>query len=129
MRSIAAMIPFVVMLVLAVPSFGQEEQKPEWVVGKMSVKLVRGVTNMATCVAELPKQTYLSIRDDGAVGYVIGPLKGVGMTILRALGGAAETAFFVVPQPGYFDPVMNPPYVWNGWECKGTRPVTAEESR
>jgi putative exosortase-associated protein (TIGR04073 family) len=117
-----AMIGTLLLLVsFSVSCLAQEESKPEFVAGKMSVKFVRGITNVATSVVELPKQTYLTVRDEGAVGYIIGPLKGIGMTVLRALGGAAETVFFLVPQPGYYDPVMNPDYVWNGWEKQEIR--------
>jgi putative exosortase-associated protein (TIGR04073 family) len=82
----------------------------------MSFKLARGIANMATCIAELPKQTYLMSRDRGATGYVIGPLKGIGMTLYRAINGAFETVLFMVPQPGYYDPMVDPEFVWNGWD-------------
>ncbi len=129
MRLITVMVPFILILGLAVPSFAQDEKKPESVIGKMSVKLVRGITNMATSVVELPKQTYLTIRDEGAVGYVTGPLKGVGMTVYRAFIGAVETAFFPVPQPGYYDPTIDPAYVWQGWEPKGKQTGEGEIER
>jgi len=54
----------------------------------------------------------------GPVGYVVGPLKGVGMTLYRGFIGMAETVFFLVPQPGYYDPMIDPAYVWEGWEPK-----------
>ena len=47
---------------------------------------------------------------------VIGPLKGVGMTLYRAFIGATEAVFFPVPQPGYYDPMIDPDFVWKGWE-------------
>lgn len=129
MRISRFVLPFLVSLSLAVSSLAQEEKKPEAVVEKMSVKFVRGITNMMTSVVELPKQTYLMARDEGAVGYVVGPLKGIGMIVIRALGGAAETAFFLVPQPGYYDPVLDPAYVWQGWEPKKTEFVEKEEDK
>ena len=46
------------------------------------------------------------------------------MTIYRAFSGVTETAFFMVPQPGYYDPMINPDYVWKGWE--ETRADTAK---
>ncbi|MBI1921603.1 MAG: exosortase system-associated protein, TIGR04073 family [Geobacter sp.] len=98
------------------PAFAEQEKKPEAVVERMTVKFVRGVTNMATAIVELPKQSYLTVRDMGGPGYVVGPLKGVGMTVYRAFIGAAETVFFLVPQPGYYDPMIDPEYVWQGWE-------------
>jgi len=112
-------ITFLSLLIVAgstTPAFAQESQRTEIVMGRMSYKLVRGVTNAATCFIELPKQIYLASRDRGTVGIVTGPLTGIGMTIYRAFAGAAETALFLVPQPGYYDPMINPDFVWKGWE-------------
>ena len=38
------------------------------------------------------------------------------MTLYRAFTGIIETVFFLVPQPGYYDPMIDPEFVWNGWE-------------
>ncbi len=116
MRISAPLVALLLLLVCGSPALAQEVQKPESTIGLMSFKFVRGLTNVVTAVVELPKQTYLTIRDEGGIGYVIGPMKGVGMTALRAVGGAAEMVFFVVPQPGSYDPILDPDFVWNGWE-------------
>ena len=125
MRAYAILFSFLLLLCLVAPCFAQDSAKPESIVGKMSFKLTRGVTNVATSVGEIPKQTYLTIRDQGAIGYVIGPLKGVGMTVYRTLLGTLETVLFMVPQPGYYDPMEDPEFVWNGWD---DRPVDYERS-
>jgi len=116
MRAVTALFSFLLFVCLVTTGFAQEQPKPENIVGNMSYKLVRGVTNIATSFVEIPKQSYLSVRDQGGVGYVVGPIKGVGMTIYRAFVGCMETAFFMVPQPGYYDPMVDPDYVWNGWD-------------
>ncbi len=116
MRAYAILFSFLLLLCLAAPAFAEEAEKPENIIGKMSFKLTRGVTNVATSPAEIPKQCILSARDEGAIGYVIGPLKGVGMTLYRAFIGTIETAFFLVPQPGFYDSTIDPDFVWNGWE-------------
>ena len=109
----------VLLLFLAIsaahPASAQESQPPAAIIEKMSFKLARGVTNVVTCIAELPKQTVLTVRERGGIGYVIGPMKGIGMTIYRGLMGGIETVFFLVPQPGYYDPMVNPEFVWHGW--------------
>lgn len=102
--------------VLTIPGAAFAEQQPEIIAEKMAIKLTRGVANTFTSIAELPKQTVLTVRDMGPAGYVIGPLKGVGMTLYRAFIGMTETVFFLVPQPGYYDPMIDPAYVWEGWE-------------
>jgi putative exosortase-associated protein (TIGR04073 family) len=97
----------------------------------MAFKLSRGVANSVTGIAELPKQTILTGRDMGALGYVvIGPLKGLGMTFYRTFIGLTETIFFLVPQPGYYDPMIDPTFVWEGWESKReTSPIVSESGK
>ena len=107
---------FVLLIVAPVAAFA--DQQPEMIAEKMAVKFTRGVANVTTSIVELPKQTVLTVRDMGGVGYVIGPLKGVGMTLYRGFIGLAEAVFFLVPQPGYYDPMIDPTYVWEGWEPK-----------
>lgn len=123
MRRSAAIVPLLMLFTLVSPAFGQESVKPEAVVEKMAFKLVRGLTNVGTSIVEIPKQSYLSVRDRGNIGYVIGPLKGLGMGIYRALIGSVEAVFFMVPQPGYYDPMVDPEYVWKGWEERRAEPV------
>ena len=115
-------------LVFTLPGAALAEQQPEMIAEKMAIKLTRGVANTFTSIVELPKQTVLTVRDMGPAGYVVGPLKGVGMTLYRGFIGLAETVFFLVPQPGYYDPMIDPAYVWDGWEPKrDTTEVVAEE--
>lgn len=116
MRGFAWFLALALILSCSSPLLAQDEPKPEFVVEKMAFKLARGVTNFATAIVELPKQSYLTVRDRGNVGYVIGPIKGVGMTLYRAFIGATEAVFFPVPQPGYYDPMIEPDFVWKGWE-------------
>ena len=127
MRISAVLVPLALLLVFASPVLAQEVQKPDAIIEKMAFKFTRGIANMVTSVAELPKQSYLTVRDRGAVGYLIGPLKGIGMTGYRALMGAVETVFFLVPQPGYYDPMIDPDYVWNGWEEKRSKSLRETE--
>lgn len=114
--------------ILTVPATSHADQQPEMIVDKMAVKLTRGVANVATCVVELPKQTVLTVREMGGAGYLVGPIKGIGMTLYRGFAGLAEVVFFLVPQPGYYDPMIDPAYVWRGWAPKrDTSPILPEE--
>ncbi len=128
MRKVVIAVSLMALCGVAVPAFAQETQRPEAVVEKMAFKLARGVTNVTTSIVELPKQSYLTVRSRGSVGYVIGPLKGIGMTVYRALIGTVETIFFLVPQPGYYDPIVEPEYVWQGWEDRRTDTAQARET-
>ena len=115
------------VFLLATPLIAFSEQQPEMIVEKMAIKLTRGVTNTFTSIAELPKQSILTVREMGTPGYVIGPLKGIGMTLYRGFIGMTEAIFFLVPQPGYYDPMIDPPYVWQGWEPKRVTATVLEE--
>ena len=76
----------------------------------------------------MPKQSYLMVRDRGTVGYVVGPLKGMAMGFYRLFTGATEAVFFAVPQPGYYDSMITPEFVWQGWEEKRVEQRKAEPS-
>lgn len=116
MKTLFLAVAFMISSLVAVPAFANEMPKPESIAEKMSFKLVRGATNFFTSIVELPKQTILTSRNHGNVGYVVGPIKGVGMTMYRAFIGVTETIFFMVPQPGYYDPMIEPEFVWQGWD-------------
>lgn len=122
MRTKASLLSLLLLMVFATSSFAIEGQQPEAIAEKMAFKLVRGVTNVVTAIVEVPKQSYLTVRDRGNVGYVVGPLKGVGMAFYRFIAGVTETVFFPVPQPGYYDSIMQPEFVWHGWEEKRVEP-------
>ena len=117
MRKLTASLPLLLLLCFSNPAGAAETPRSDMVIEKMSFKLARGVTNIATCIGEIPKQTYLTTRARGTtIGYVIGPMKGIGMTLYRGFTGIIDTVFFLVPQPGYYDPMIDPEFVWNGWD-------------
>lgn len=118
MKKVLLLSALLCAFVVTGPASASADQMPEMIAEKMAIKLTRGVTNAVTSIVELPKQTILTGRDMGAVGYVIGPIKGVGMFFYRGIIGVTETIFCMVPQPGYYDPMMEPAYVWQGWEPK-----------
>ena len=90
-----------------------DNSSPQEVVDGMASKAGRGIANMTTGWLELPKQIYTTSKEDGAVkGIFIGPLKGLGMTLLRTVGGVAEFMTFFMSYPGFYDPYFDPAYVW-----------------
>jgi putative exosortase-associated protein (TIGR04073 family) len=90
-----------------------EDSTPQEIVDAMATKGVRGAANFVTGWLELPKQIYLTNRDDGwARAAVIGPFKGIGMTLVRTLAGAGELATFFVAYPNFYAPWFEPAYVW-----------------
>jgi putative exosortase-associated protein (TIGR04073 family) len=127
MKKILLINLLLLSVMFTLPYAASAEQLPETIAEKMTIKFSRGVANTFTCIAEIPKQTVLTGRDMGGIGYVYGPIKGLGMAFYRGIIGMTEMVFFGVPQPGYYDPMMNPAYVWEGWEPKrDTSPILVE---
>lgn len=90
-----------------------DNSPPQEVVDGMSTKFVRGVANVATGWVEFPKQIAITFIDDGiAKGIFVGPLKGIGMTVVRTASGIGEMVTFFHPFPGFYDPYFEPEYVW-----------------
>jgi putative exosortase-associated protein (TIGR04073 family) len=86
---------------------------PQEVLEGMSHKFVRGIASTATGIGELPKQIYLTtVNEGGFAGATIGPLKGIGMFLVRTVTGVIEVATFFFPLPGFYDPIIYPEYVW-----------------
>ena len=95
MRLLAISVPLFLVLAFAMPVFAEEGQRSDAIAEMMAYKLTRGVTNLATSIVEIPKQTYLTVRDEGGIGCAIGPLKGLGMTAYRAFIGATKPFSFL----------------------------------
>ena len=90
-----------------------ETASAQEIVDGMANKTVRGIANILTGWVELPKQVYLeNERSGSAKALVVGPLKGIGMTVVRTVAGVGEVATFFVSIPGFYDPWLTPAYVW-----------------
>ena len=107
------------LLVLVVAQGGEcstrtiETSSPQETVDAMANKAVRGVANVTTGWLEFPKQIVYTYREDGwGKGITVGPLKGLGMTLVRTVAGAIETLTFFVAFPGFYDPLVQPAYAW-----------------
>jgi putative exosortase-associated protein (TIGR04073 family) len=115
---VAALICSLATLILAGgacagPYKNIENSSPQEIVDGMSSKATRGIANVATGWLEFPKQIYLTSQEDGAVrGVFVGPFKGIGMTLVRTVSGAAEFLTFFSAYPNFYAPYFEPPYVW-----------------
>lgn len=90
-----------------------DTSSPQDIVDAMAAKGVRGAANLVTGWAEIPKQIYLTTEENGWMrGSVVGPLKGIGMAVVRTVSGAGELVTFFVAYPGFFDPWFEPRFVW-----------------
>jgi putative exosortase-associated protein (TIGR04073 family) len=90
-----------------------EDSSPQEVVDGMANKAGRGIVNMTTGWMEFPKQIYTTSQEEGvARGVLIGPLKGLGMTLVRTMTGVGELATFFLAYPGFYESSFEPDYVW-----------------
>ncbi|HEX9022851.1 MAG TPA: exosortase system-associated protein, TIGR04073 family, partial [Geobacteraceae bacterium] len=89
-----------------------DASSPQEVVNGMANKAGRGLANMTTGWLELPKQIYVTSKEDGIPqGILLGPLKGLGMTVARTVAGVGEFLTFFAAYPGFYDPYFDPAYV------------------
>lgn len=85
----------------------------EGYVNHMGNKFARGIVNVFTGVGEIPRQIGLTATDEGPIqGATVGVFKGLLMGVVRTGVGVVETCLFMVPSPGYYDPILDPAYVW-----------------
>ncbi len=90
-----------------------ENSSPQKIVDAMANKAARGMANVTTGWLEFPKQIYLTYNEEGAAkGILVGPLKGLGMTLVRTFSGVGELVTFFVAYPGFYDPYFEPAFVW-----------------
>ena len=93
--------------------YGSYYVPAEIMVHPMSEKFFRGIINTSTGWGELPRQLILTSLDNGVIkGFTWGVLKGVLMTLIRTGTGIYDGVFFVSSAPGYYAPLIDPPYVW-----------------
>jgi len=117
LKKIFVMIPALV-LILASSALGAapktvDEASAQEVTGGMSGKAVRGLANIATGWLELPKQVYLgAVKESSFKDTVASPLKGIGMAVVRTVSGVGELATFFLAVPGFYDPWIQPEFVW-----------------
>jgi putative exosortase-associated protein (TIGR04073 family) len=107
-------------LLLSAPSISKaasyknvDSSSPQEIIDGMATKGVRGAANITLGWVEFPKQIYVTGMQDGWLrGAVIGPFKGVGMTVVRTVSGAGELLTFFLAYPGFYDPWIEPRFVW-----------------
>ena len=90
-----------------------ENSSPQKLVDAMANKAARGMANTALGWLEIPKQINLTVTEDGvAKGVFVGPMKGLGMALVRTGAGVCEFLTFYVAWPGFYAPYFDPAYVW-----------------
>jgi putative exosortase-associated protein (TIGR04073 family) len=96
----------VVVLILALPSFGQAQTAVD--------KFGRGLAGMTLGFLELPgNMVRESDRRGAAEGIPLGFAKGLGMIVVRELVGVWEFISAPFPAPAGYRPIIEPEYPWD----------------
>jgi putative exosortase-associated protein (TIGR04073 family) len=113
MKVLVGVVAISMMISLVMAEEQTVNKAPEREVDHMGVKMVRGITNVATGAGEFPRQIYRSGKEDGLlVALPYGLARGLAMTFLRVGYGVLETVFFFIPFDGGYESALNPAYVW-----------------
>jgi len=75
--------------------------------------ILRGVLNVATCWAEIPREIVLQNSKYPLFGIVSGALRGTFFTSMRAVLSVLDIGFLGFTGPSGYDPDIFPEYVWN----------------
>lgn len=108
MRKNTPIIVFVLLLIfICATAYAEAESNPAY-------KLGRGITNMASCWLEVPKQIYLTSKEyNPLIGFTFGIMKGAAYTVLRGSAGVYDTTTFLLPK--YDLLLMEPQFVTESW--------------
>jgi len=81
-------------------------------------KLGRGAANCLTFPLEFPNQVAKTSNIDGPVAAVTyGVVKGITMSIFRAVVGAYEVVTFLIPLPEWYRPILtDPEFMLESWD-------------
>ncbi len=78
-------------------------------------KMVSGLSNVVTGVAELPKNIIISTKYHGVpYGMTVGVATGVMHTVGRTVIGALDLITFMIPT----GPSISPPYIWEDFSTE-----------
>jgi putative exosortase-associated protein (TIGR04073 family) len=73
-------------------------------------KLGRGAANILMCPIEITHQIQQSNNADGVwAGCTVGPIKGLGMMVVRGVVGIYEVVTFMMPFPEDYKPILTDP--------------------
>jgi putative exosortase-associated protein (TIGR04073 family) len=91
------------------PSAAPMVEEPRW---NMGDKLLRGVGNLLFGFVELPRSIFNTSQKNILAGLTLGPIQGIGYTIVRMGAGAYDLLTFPIPVPGRYRPLVQPEFPW-----------------
>lgn len=105
-RKIGIGIMVMLLLGLATAAYAEENA---------GTKLGRGIVNDLTFPLEVPKQIYLTTKEDHILsGLTFGLAKGICHGALRLASGVYDTVTFLIPR--YEKVLMEPKFVLEDWK-------------
>ena len=114
-KQIAGLLVIVLLLSSTLPAYAQYEiERTEFPAKKQLMKLGRGLANVLSGWAEIPKEVYERSKDSETLGAIVftAPVVGVGKAVGRTAVGFFELVTFFLPIPEDYGPLIEPEFVY-----------------
>ncbi|MCK5556752.1 MAG: exosortase system-associated protein, TIGR04073 family [Candidatus Hydrogenedentes bacterium] len=114
-KQFIGLVMVVVLLSSALPAYAQYEVEKKDYPGKRQLtKLGRGLANIFSGWAEIPKEIHTQGKTSQKLASVIfaAPVIGIAKMFARMTVGVFETVTFFLPIPEDYAPIIEPEYVF-----------------
>ncbi len=114
-KQVAGLLMIVLLLSSTLPAYAQYEvERTDFPAKRQLTKLGRGLANVLSGWAEIPKEIYERSRDSETLGGIVftAPVVGFGKAIGRTAVGFFEVATFFLPIPEDYGPLVEPEFVY-----------------
>lgn len=109
------MLMVVVLLSSMLPAHAQYKiERTEFPAKKQLMKLGRGLANVFSGWAEIPKEIYDRSKDSETLGAIVftAPVVGTAKAVGRTAVGFFEVVTFFLPVPEDYGPLVEPEFVY-----------------
>lgn len=114
-KQVAGLFMVIALLSSALPAYAQYEiERTDFPAKKQLTKLGRGLANVLSGWAEIPKEIYDRSKDSETLGAIVftAPVVGVAKAFGRTAVGVFEVVTFFLPVPEDYGPIVEPEFVY-----------------
>jgi len=114
-KQLAGLLMVILLLSSMVPAYAQYKiERTDFPAKKQITKLGRGLGNIFSGWAEIPKEIYERSRDSETLGRIVftAPVVGFAKAVGRTAVGFFEVVTFFLPVPEDYGPIVEPEFVF-----------------
>ena len=114
-KLVAGLLMIVLLLSSSLPAYAQYEiERTDFPAKRQLTKLGRGLANVLSGWAEIPKEIYERSKDSETLGGIVftAPVVGVAKAVGRTAVGFFEVVTFFLPIPEDYGPLVEPEFVY-----------------